>query len=117
MALTPEELKRQRARHKGSGGSSEENRNAGFRPAFMDVDSHLVFQSLTAEGQPAPVHVLDGLPEHLIVERDEDGLVTRIREQVVAGFLRDGQFYTRDEAARLTSLESARMVANYDSSA
>ena len=117
MILTPEELGRQRARHQGSGGSSQENQAIGFRPAFLDTCSGRVFQSLTVDGQAAPLHLLDGLPDHWILERDRAGSVLKVKDGVVAGFLRDGQFYTREEAARLTTLESSRVVANSDAMA
>ena len=49
------------------------------------------------------MHLLDGLPEHWVAERDPEGRVTRARTGVVSGFLRDGRFYTRDQAAQVAA--------------
>jgi hypothetical protein len=84
---------------RGTGGRSEENREAGFTPAFIDIDTGLVYRSCTASGSPASIHLLDGLPEHLIVARNTSGRVVAVKNSVVAGFTRDGEFYTREQAA------------------
>jgi len=35
----------------------------------------------------------------MMLERDRLGRVTTLREGIIAGFLRDGVFYTREQAA------------------
>ena len=40
-----------------------------------------------------------------IVERDAEGQVSRVHPDVVAGFIRDGQFYTREAAALVVEQE------------
>jgi len=92
-------LGRENRLHRGSGGVSEENRSQGFRPAFLDADTGRVFTSCFANGEPAPFHLLDGLPDDLIVERRSNGRVTAVKQSVTSGFLRDGHFYTREQAA------------------
>jgi hypothetical protein len=91
-------LRTQNRRYRGSGGVSAENRSAGFRPAFLDSRTDLVYLSQLPDGSPAPVHLLDGLPPELVVQRTAAGRVTAVRDSVVAGFVRDGRFLTRDEA-------------------
>ncbi len=91
-------LREQNRRYRGSGGVSAGNRGAGFRPAFLDRGTGLVYLSRFPDGSPAPVHVLDGLPAELIVERSASGRVAAVRDTVVAGFIRDGRFLLRDEA-------------------
>ena len=54
-----------------------------------------------ANGAPAPVHVLDGLPDAWVSHRDAQGRVVRARCSVIAGFLLGEQFYTREQAAGL----------------
>lgn len=56
--------------------------------------------SCFADGQPAPVHLLDGLPSEWVEARDAQGNVTKARSGVVAGFLRNGVFFTREAAAQ-----------------
>ncbi len=49
-------------RFAGTAGVSAGNREQGFRPAFFDTDKGSVHLSRFADGRPAPMHVLDGLP-------------------------------------------------------
>jgi hypothetical protein len=59
-----------------------------------------VYPSCFADGTPAPFHLLDGLPAALWVANEVTGRGLTIRETVIAGFVREHQFYTREEAAR-----------------
>ena len=56
-------LRQENCVFRGTGGISQENQNVGFRPALLDADTGIVYPSRFANGQPAPVHLLDGLPE------------------------------------------------------
>lgn len=99
-ALSTLALQRENREFRDTGGRSEENRALGFRPAFKDVASGAVYPSRFADGRPAPFHLLDGLPEEVIVQREPGGRVGRVKDSIVSGFILNGQFYTRDEAAR-----------------
>lgn len=101
--LNSTQLQRQNQEFRGTGGRSEENRPAGFRPAFMDVDTHTVYESRFANGQPAPIHVLDGLPDELVVARSSTGRIAAVKASVVAGFVLAARFYSREEAAHFMS--------------
>jgi hypothetical protein len=85
------------------GANSREARGLSFRPAFMDRRSGKVLPSCFGNGMPAPIHLLDGLPEHWVRARDSAGRPTEVNPWVVAGFVRDGRFYTRRQAARAIS--------------
>lgn len=98
--LTCEVLAGQNRAFTGTGGVSQGNRGDGFEPAFRDRVSGMVYRSCFADGRPAPMHLLEGLPGDLAVSRDASGNVTGVKSRIEAGFLRDGAFYTRDEAAR-----------------
>lgn len=100
QVLSSRGLRQQSRLYRGTGGSSEGNREAGFVPAFIDSRTGAVYRSTFADGRPAPLHLLDGLPEQLVVRRNRQGRVTAARGTLLAGFLRDGRFYTREEAAR-----------------
>lgn len=93
-------LERENQVFHGTGGCSEENRGLGFLPAFMDAVTRMIYRSCFADGRPAPFHLLDGLPDEVVVERAPSGRVAAIRGSLVAGFIRDGRFYTREEAGR-----------------
>ncbi len=92
-------LRQENLHFQGSGGRSEENRSAGFRPAFLDAETAMIHESRFGDGRLAPIHVLDGLPEALILARSASGRVTAVKGTVVAGFVRGGRFYSREEAA------------------
>jgi hypothetical protein len=93
-------LREQNRVYAGTGGVSANNRAAGFVPGFLNTRTGVAVTSRFANGRPAPVHVLDGLPEEWIAERSPDGMATKACQGVVAGFVRLGRFYSRDEAAR-----------------
>ena len=99
-SLSVAELHRQNEVFAQSGGVSAGNRQHGFLPAFMDHDTGLVYTACHRDGRPAPMHILDGLPDFLVTQRDPQGRPIGIKESVEAGFLRAGRFFTRSEAAR-----------------
>ena len=75
LMMSEELLKRENELHAGTGGRSPENRDLGFRPAFLDFETQIIYPSRFADGRPAPIHVLDGLPEDVIVDRSASGRV------------------------------------------
>lgn len=99
--LTRDRLRSDNAAFAGTGGVSPCNRRAGFRPAFLDPATGRVERARFADGTPAPMHVLDGVPADWVQTRDADGHPCRLRDGIVAGFTRAGKFYTREEAAAL----------------
>jgi len=107
QVMTQTVLAQETATHCGSGGISAENRSYGFRPAFLDTATGVAYVSCYADGQPAPFHLLDGLPDELVLARNPGGRVTRVKGCVSSGFVRDGRFYTREEAAWQVSVESS----------
>ncbi len=99
--LTARALRQQNRAFRGAGGVSAENRSLGFAPAFLDTQTGAVYRACFADGRPAPMHLLEGLPPALVVARDAAGRATVIHPAVTAGFLRGERFYTRDQAAAL----------------
>ena len=53
----------------GTGGVSANNHQAGFIPAFRDPASGRVEIARFANGNPAPMHLLCGLPQEWVVAR------------------------------------------------
>ena len=84
-------------RYQGTGAVSAENRALGFQPAFLDRETGEVHASRFADGRPAPLHILDGLPRTLVAARSASGHVLRAKASLVSGFVRLGRFYTREE--------------------
>ena len=101
--LCAETLERENAAFRDTGGRSEENRDRGFVPAFIDTETETIYRSCFANGLPAPFHSIDGLPEEVVVARTPAGRVARVKVSVVSGFVRDGRFYTREVAVRMVS--------------
>lgn len=97
--MTETRLEIENACYQGTGGVSAENRSLGFQPAFMDRATRSVYPSRFADGSLAPFHVLDGLPDEVVLSRRVCGRVVIVKASVVSGFVRAGRFYTRDEAA------------------
>lgn len=71
----------------------------GLLPAFRDLETGETHLSVHADGSPATVHIVDGLPESWVMERRSDGRIQHVKDSVVAGFVRSGRFYTRAELA------------------
>ena len=83
----------------GTCGVSQENQRYGFAPGFLDQETGSIYLSRCADGTPASFHALDGLPDHLILARSPAGRVMAIKASVIAGFIRWGLFYTREQAS------------------
>jgi hypothetical protein len=96
--LTEDRLQEENREFSGTPGVSEENCACGFIPAFYDMDTGRVEISRYQDGKPAPMHLIHGLPDCWVVERDELCRPTAILQSIISGFVRDGCFYTRSEA-------------------
>jgi len=98
--MTYDTLRQQNAYYRDTGGVSRNNRGAGFAPAFCDSETGRTELSRFAGGAPAPCHLIDGLPDDWVVARDAAGHTTAVKQTVVVGFVRNGRFYTREQAMR-----------------
>lgn len=101
LNFTVKTLQHQNFLFAGTKGISQSSCRNGFTPGFYDRATGATYISKHADGSPASVHVLDGLPEKLVMSRTSSGQVASIKGTVVAGFISDGQFYTREQAAHM----------------
>ncbi len=108
--MTESTLELENVRYARTGGVSRENRRCGFRPAFMDLQTAAVYLARFADGRPAPFHLLDGLPDELVLARDAAGRIAEIRPSVISGFVQQGRFYTRDEAAEALAADGVHQM-------
>ena len=99
--LTKASLEVEIACYRGTNGVSESNGRLGFQPAFIDRETGTVYLSRFADGRLAPCHLLDGLPAELVLGRDEQGHVTRVKDSVESGFVHGEGFHTRHEVAAM----------------
>lgn len=93
-------LQRENLVHLATGGRSQDNCGLGFRPAFLDFATQVIYPSRFADGRLAPFHLLDGLPDEVIIDRTPSGRILAAKATLIAGFIRKGFFYTRTAAAR-----------------
>lgn len=96
---TSEFIKRDNRKYAKSNGISRNCKALGFLPAFKDSVTGEIYLSRFADGSTAPIHMLDGMPDHWVIERDADDRVLKIRGSITAGFIRDGRYYSREELA------------------
>lgn len=97
QAMTIKTLVNDNRAFAGTPGVSRDCRRGGFLPGFLDRATGEIYLSRYADGRPARVHLLDGLPNELIVTRTGSGQVAAIKGSVIAGFVLDGEFYTREQ--------------------
>lgn len=102
--LTPGTIAQESERFRGTGGESSVCGTCGFVPAFRDEETGAVFRACDGGGRPTPVHVLDGLPEEVVISRDTSGRVTAVKPSLTSGFLLHGHFYDRAQAAALIAV-------------
>ena len=98
--LSRERLADENRQFFATGGRSQENAGHGFRPAFFDAQTGTIYPSCFADGRAAPFHLIDGLPDHLVVSRRSSGRVAAVKASVISGFVLHDHFYTREQAAR-----------------
>lgn len=101
MNLTRYQLQHENRTFAGTGGVSQLNRVLGFIPAFRDRQSGRIELSRFADGRLAPLHLLEGLPAEWTESSGTADRPRTLKASIVAGFCRDGRFYTRAEAAAL----------------
>ena len=99
--LSRQLLRRENQAYAGTPGISQNNNGMGFVPGYCDTQTGETIISRFADGRPCPVHTLDGLPLSWVALRDASGRVLSAREGIIAGFILDGCFYTRAQAAEM----------------
>lgn len=80
-------------------GISQNNRILGFVPAFKQLSSGRVELARMQNGSPAPMHMINWLPAEWAASRSVDGTISCLIPGIIAGFVRDGVFYTREQTA------------------
>ncbi len=102
-ALCKSQLQVENDSFAGTTGVSELASSKRFIPAFKDSESGRVELSCFANGAPAPVHVLEGLPVDWATRLDDEGRPAELKSTIISGFMREEVFYTREEAAQASS--------------
>ena len=97
MYLSHSQLVEQRGAYEQLGGAVFREASFGFMPAFKDLVTQEVHLSAYEDGEPAVVHILDGLPAKWVAEWGQDGRAVSLKSGVIAGYMRSGEFYTLNE--------------------
>jgi len=99
--MKQETLSEQNRQYSGTQGVSADCANLGFLPAFQDLETGETHLAVNSDGSISPIHVLYGLPDEWVLERDLQHRVISVKESIVAGFVRNGRFYSREELANM----------------
>ncbi|MCZ6619808.1 MAG: hypothetical protein O7E57_16935 [Gammaproteobacteria bacterium] len=101
--LNAQSLHRENRAFAGTSGISTNNKTLGFVPAFYDRKTGRVQISRFSDGRPAPIHLMEGLPEEWAVGHDLNGRIISVKPTIISGFVRGDDFYTREQAAEAGS--------------
>ncbi len=93
-------------RYRGTCGESREAVRQHFLPAFINREDGRVELARLPNGQPAAMHLISHLPVEWALQTDPAGKVVALKASIEAGFVRDGCYYTRSEAASLAELNT-----------
>ena len=99
--LSNQSIEAENRRFEGTTGVSDVAAALQLIPAFQDARNGRVEIARFANGLPAPMHLIDGLPDEWTLTRDEQGNPASLKCEIICGFLRGDRFYTREEAAAL----------------
>ena len=72
--------------------------SGSMAPAFYDMETGNIYVSRYSDGRVAPIHIYDGLPAEIVERADIN---------VISGFVKDGEFMTREQAADFLALQAA----------
>lgn len=91
---------------KAGGLRSQSNPRRDLRPAFLDIRTGRIELARFANGAPAPCHLTDGLPEEWLNGGRRAGGPAAVEPFVIPGFVHEGRFLTRREAAHFVTASS-----------
>lgn len=102
--LTPGRIRDERRWYADTGGESSVCAQEGLAPGFRDEETGRVYRACFRDGRAAPMHLLDGLPDDVVLARDGRGRVLAVKPTLVSGFIYCGCFYSRAEAAAMVAV-------------
>lgn len=97
MLMSQSLIAQQQGAYDQLGGAIFTDVSFGFMPAFKDLKTEEIHLSVYHSGELAVVHVLDNLPQNWVDEWGEDGHAISLKHGIIAGFMRNGDFYTLSE--------------------
>lgn len=97
MYMTHQQALQQQCTYYKFNGAVFSDASFGFLPAFKNMSSQQTHLSTDADGNIAVMHLLDGLPDCWVDEKDDHGRALTLRAGIVAGFMRNNEFFTLSE--------------------
>jgi len=97
MYMTHQQALQQQGAYYKFNGAVFSDASFGFLPAFKNMHTQQTHLSTDADGNIAVMHLLDGLPDCWVDEKDADGRALTLRSGIVAGFMRNNEFFTLSE--------------------
>ena len=97
MYLTHQQALKQQGTYYKFNGAVFSDASFGFMPAFKNTQDQQIHLSTDQYGELSVMHLLDGLPEAWILEKDEQGRPVSLKSEIVVGFMRNHEFYTLNE--------------------
>lgn len=81
----------------GTQGAIFSDVSFGFFAAFKNLHDEQIHLSMDQQGKISFMHLFDHLPAEWINEWDSQGRAMSLRSGIIAGFMRNSQFYTLTE--------------------
>ena len=97
--LTEDRLTQENERFADTAAVSANNAHLNYQPAFRDSITGRIELARFDDGRLAPLHLLTALPDEWVTERDADGQISAVHSHIVAGFVRNDVFFTREQLA------------------
>lgn len=97
MHMTHQQALQQQSSYYRFNGAVFSDASFGFLPAFKNIHTQQTHLSTDADGNIAVMHLLDGLPSCWVDEKDDDGRPLTLHSGIVAGFMRNNEFFTLSE--------------------
>ncbi len=94
MLISEHQALQQKGHYHHFNGAVFSDISFGFLPAFKNLQDEQVHLSVDHQGDLSVMHLFDRLPLQWVAERDSKGKPVSLISSVVAGFVRNDQFYT-----------------------
>lgn len=97
MYMTHQQALEQQGTYYKFNGAIFSDASFGFLPAFKNIKDQQIHLSTDSFGKISVMHLLDGLPDCWVLEKDAQGKALTLRAEIIAGFMRNNEFYTLSE--------------------
>lgn len=97
MLISNQQALQQKGSYRQFNGAVFSDVSFGFIPAFKNLQDEQVHLSMDRNGELSLMHIFDSLPHEWVKEWDEKGSAVSLQPTVIAGFMRNSEFFTLSE--------------------